>query len=98
MYPGYILPPLDNAGEDDEHEIRKKMKFLQSFLNDVKEVPEIWSSQYVVDFMSLKDEKKFDKIFKEAEKEKEIEKIIHLQNFEGKIKLDFTGASYNYKE
>ena len=59
------------------------MKYLKSFIDDLKASHEIWANEYVINFLSLKDDAKFEKIMKNSEKEKEIEKIKDMINFNG---------------
>ncbi|KRX00859.1 Phox homologous domain [Pseudocohnilembus persalinus] len=99
LFPAKIIPPLDTENtEQTQHQLNKRMKYLKSFIDDLKASPEIWSNEYVVNFLSLKDDQKFEKIMKHSEKEKEIQKIKDMANFTGLQKIRLTNSTYTYKE
>lgn len=52
----------------------------------------------MIDFLSMKEDQKFEKIMKQSEKEKEISKIQDMTNLKGHYKINFTNSSYIYKE
>ena len=46
----------------------------------------------------MKDDNKFEKILKNSEKEKEIEKIKDMTNLSGVLKANLSNNTYTYRE
>jgi hypothetical protein len=54
LFPNKIIPPLEqDEPENSVHKTNKKMKFLKSFLNDLRDIKEIWTCSYMISFLSL---------------------------------------------
>ena len=70
------------------------MKFLKSFLNDLRDIKEVWTCSYVINFLSLIDDKKFEKIMKESENKKEIDKLENLMTFSGTAQINISAGGY----
>lgn len=70
------------------------MKFIKSFLNDLIDIKEVWTCSYVVSFLSLTDDKKFEKIMKESETKKEIDKLENLTTFSGTTQINISAGGY----
>ena len=62
MYPGYIIPPLPGKLEKNQEpaHIKKKRRFLQTFLNDVLKHPILRSSTLLFMFLSISGEKEYE--------------------------------------
>jgi len=83
LFPNKIIPPLEQyEPENSVHQKNKKMKFLNSFLNDLRDLKEVWTNPYVISFLIEKDDKKFEKIMKEGENKKELD-MEHIMTFTG---------------
>lgn len=73
LFPTKLIPTLEwEVKLDNDHKILKAGKFVQGFLSDLKYIPEIFSNDYTLSFLSLVDEKKIQNILKESEKEKDL--------------------------
>ena len=59
------------------------MKFLKGFLNDLRDIKEVWTCSCVISFLSLNDDKKYEKIMKESENKKDLEKLENVMTFTG---------------
>ena len=83
------IPPLEwELKLDNVHKVQKTEKFIKAFLNDLRCQPEIWSSDYVVNFLSMKDDKRFADIMKFSE----------VTNLTGTLEARITPGTYLYKE
>ena len=84
LFPNKIIPPLEqDEHENSVHKTNKKMKFLKGFLNDLRDIKEVWTCSYVISFLSLNDDKKYEKIMKESENKKDLEKLENVMTFTG---------------
>ena len=87
-YPGCYIPPLPIKGVKrsfDDSYVADRQNFLQIFLDQAAEHPEILASIYFSSFLKCKDQEMFDKMKKESNKHNSQISNFH-QKFHKKLK------------
>ncbi len=62
FYPSEIIPPIPNkkAHKRLPRQIKKRMRILTMFLNDLIKIPTLMNNKYVEGFLLIKDHSKFE--------------------------------------
>lgn len=95
MYSDQVIPPLImSAKKLTERAIKSKEKYFTMFLTSVLRNKALRGSQYLYDFLTIKDHKEFKEKRKEYEKQKEQTKVYQYMNSSGKANV---AASDNWK-
>jgi hypothetical protein len=68
FFPTYVIPPIPNkkAHKRTAYQIRKRMRILTLFLNDIVKMPILLNNKYVEGFLLFKDANKFEKLKEEV--------------------------------
>lgn len=69
FYPSEIIPPIPNkkASKRLPRQIRKRMRVLTLFLNDVVKMPVLLNNKYVEGFLLIKDHDQFESLKEEVD-------------------------------
>jgi hypothetical protein len=88
---GYVIPPVPqkkNKGKFENDFIRKRMYFLEKFLNSCVANEEFKSNKFLYFFLHLEDENQFKVKRKEGDALRKVAKLEEVSNLAGEIPLD----------
>ncbi len=86
-----IVPPIVKKKDIvDENKMKKKLYFLEQFLNDIAKHPILRNCEYFYSFLAIKDEKDFTKAKNEYDKNQIFTNIDKFKTVNGEIKVTFT--------
>lgn len=86
LFPGISIPPLPKAVKaSDDKLIERRKGYFESFLIELLSHPDIKSSKYMTDFLSISDEKIFKVKVKESEKVSFPKYLSDLETATGKV-------------
>jgi len=88
---GYVIPPVPqkkNKGKFENDFIRKRMYFLEKFLNSCVVNEEFKSNKFLYFFLNLEDENQFKVKRKEGDALRKVSRLEEVSNLAGEIPLD----------
>jgi len=93
FHPGVVIPPIPrkkNKGKFENDFIKKRMYFLERFLNACVKNDDLKASRFLMYFLSVEDANAFKNKQKEADKFTKISKIEEMSNLAGQVRLEIT--------
>jgi hypothetical protein len=99
-YPGFNVPPLPNKKMGnkrfDKKFIKKRMKFLQLFINSVVENESFKANEFILAFLSYDDRNKFDAKMKEYSSLTPSEYVEEYKTLDGKAIISHDEGNEKY--
>ncbi|KAL4512327.1 hypothetical protein ABPG72_005329 [Tetrahymena utriculariae] len=91
MYPGVVIPRLIQAKKiKTEKQEKNRKTYLEHFLNLLVQNKDLKNSKFILDFLSITDEKIFKEKMKESDKFPKPKNIAYILNHDGFVRLDYS--------
>ena len=97
QFVNYIVPPFFKK-KDKLDKITQRVYFIQKFLNGIAIHPVLKNSKIFYDFISIKDDKEFNKKKNDYSKLQSPTSIRKIKTLNGQIKVSFTDKQEGYYE
>ena len=99
-FPSFYVPPLPNKKlgnkRFEEHFIRKRMKFLNLFINNLVQSESFKCSEILMAFLSYEDRGKFDSKFKEYSTQQPSMYVEEYKTLDGKVTISHDEGNEKY--
>ena len=99
-FPSFYVPPLPNKKlgnkRFEEHFIRKRMKFLNLFINNLVQSESFKCSEILMAFLSYEDRGKFDSKFKEYTTQQPSMYVEEYKTLDGKVTISHDEGNEKY--
>ena len=99
-FPSFYVPPLPNKKMGnrrfEEDFLRKRMKFLNLFINNLVQSESFKSSEILVAFLSYTDRGKFDSKFKEYTTQQPSQYVEEYKTLDGKVTISHDEGNEKY--
>ncbi|EAS01365.2 PX-SNX-like domain protein (macronuclear) [Tetrahymena thermophila SB210] len=100
MYPGIPIPPLPGKTMKslDDKLVQRRKGYFESFLYEILSQPDLKSSKFITDFLSIGDDKIFKQRIKETEKCNRPKNLNEIETTSGKIYLNKNPECNNHSQ